>query len=96
MQSKKEHTGEDADYGAAPGKHQFVFLSKASLNYHSKKMRDSHLQLEKKKWVLKITSYAFMLGSKQVVESKLRCCLTEIHFLHWYCSEFLINYSKII
>lgn len=48
MQSKKEHTGEDADYGAAPGKHQFVFLSKASLNYHSKKMRDSHLQLEKK------------------------------------------------
>lgn len=52
----------------------------------------------KKKWVLKITSYPFMLGSKQVIESKLRCCLTEIHFLHWYSSEFLIvlNYSKII
>lgn len=75
-----------------------VFLSKVSLNYHSKRMRGSHLQLEKKKWVLKITSYPFMLGSKQVIESKLRCCLTEIHFLHWYSSEFLIvlNYSKII
>jgi len=47
MQSQSGRAGGDETGTAAPGKHQFMHGVKASLDYHSEKMKGPSLQLEK-------------------------------------------------